>query len=173
MNLLANHSPQLVRTKAELNYFVSEGWTWGFTVSHQKIENKQTARKILVSYYEEFNWLDFYDLASTNSIKSLKRHQYFQATLMIIGLFGGHPGFNCVNRSVLTFIILVIWQLALYFKVDGWRIEVESIKNIMWKVLFSLRECWSIFVCSHRPKTKELLELFLLLFTIWFISSLK
>ena len=32
-----------------------------------------------------------------------------------------------------------------------------------------------IFVCSHRPKTKELLELFLffLLFTIWFISSLK
>ena len=36
-----------------------------------------------------------------------------------------------------------------------------------------------IFVCSHRPKTKELLEFLLLLFlllflfTIWFISSLK
>ena len=29
----------------------------------------------------------------------------------------------------------------------------------------------AIFVCGHRPKTKELLELFL--FTIWFISSLK
>ena len=29
----------------------------------------------------------------------------------------------------------------------------------------------SIFVCGHRPKTKELFEL--LLFTIWFISSLK
>ena len=35
--------------------------------------------------------------------------------------------------------------------------------------------CGAIFVCGHRPKTKELLELFLLLlsFTIWFISSLK
>ena len=31
-----------------------------------------------------------------------------------------------------------------------------------------------IFVCGHRPKTKELLELFLFLsVTIWFISSLK
>ena len=32
-----------------------------------------------------------------------------------------------------------------------------------------------IFVCGHRPKTKELLELFLLFlfFTIWFISSYK
>ena len=31
-----------------------------------------------------------------------------------------------------------------------------------------------IFVCGHRPKTKELLELLLfLLFSIWFISSLK
>ena len=31
-----------------------------------------------------------------------------------------------------------------------------------------------IFVCGHRPKTKELLELFLfLLFTVWFISSSK
>ena len=36
---------------------------------------------------------------------------------------------------------------------------------------------WVVFVCGHWPKTKELLELFLLflflLFTIWFISSLK
>ena len=33
----------------------------------------------------------------------------------------------------------------------------------------------ALFVCGHRPKTKEFLELLFLLlsFTIWFISSLK
>ena len=45
---------------------------------------------------------------------------------------------------------------------------------------FPMRYTWSKLkvlvqhLCGHRPKTKELLELFLLLsFTIWFISSLK
>ena len=43
------------------------------------------------------------------------------------------------------------------------------------KPLFNFPQ--SLFVCGHRLKTKELLELLLLLslllFTIWFISSLK
>ena len=31
----------------------------------------------------------------------------------------------------------------------------------------------SLFVCGHRPKTKELLEFFKFLFLFWFISSFK
>ena len=40
----------------------------------------------------------------------------------------------------------------------------------------SSQYCFCVFVCGHWQKTKELLELlflFLLLFSIWFISSLK
>ena len=41
---------------------------------------------------------------------------------------------------------------------------------------FIVKAFFYIFVCGHRPKTKELLELLFLLFlsfAIWFISSLK
>ena len=53
-----------------------------------------------------------------------------------------------------------------------------TVVSPFWRQLFSCFESCVIplvfFVCGHRPKPKELLELlFLLLFTIWFISSLK
>ena len=53
------------------------------------------------------------------------------------------------------------------------------IKNAEWVSLILASATAHIFVCDHRPKlrismNKELFELlFLLLFTIWFISSLK
>ena len=54
----------------------------------------------------------------------------------------------------------------------------KNYKAIQSDIIFSQSTNLTIFVCGHRPKTKELLELLLffflfLLFSIWFISSLK
>ena len=53
-----------------------------------------------------------------------------------------------------------------------WKKTVLAKGKVQGKRCRSARE---FIVCGHRPKTKELLEflLLLLLFTIWFISSLK
>ena len=52
-------------------------------------------------------------------------------------------------------------------------IERNSNKNNYCFYSFYSFSIEAIFVCDHRPKTEELLELLFLLFSIWLISSFK
>ena len=67
--------------------------------------------------------------------------------------------------------ITIVRDSISFFKWEEMAVEIKlSFKKV---AVLQIKTPTSAFVCGHRPKTKELLELFFLLFSIRFISSLK
>ena len=79
------------------------------------------------------------------------------------------------------FVFLFAWARGIKERNNQLNLPVNIFIAFLQKVSQTrlyLLEVWLIalipvFVCGHRPKTKELLQLLLFLFSIWFISSLK
>ena len=161
---------------------------WGVAKYFFEVNNYISGFADLSNFIHSFSHLKGQRDKHSIRLKSLQNNYLLVLSMHILGRLLHFWGWRVVKDLILkNYCVLAVWKRRSYAKKI--RVMISLRRNIS-PILRRRRQMAAIltpwlpsarvakatrqlFVCGHEPKTKELLELLLFLFTIWFISSLK